>query len=75
MPRFTKSLSLKNVLYFAAEIAEAIEFITVLEVADSNAYAVSLYQISDFVEVCRVSEKQPKQSGINYYLYMYRVRG
>jgi ribosomal protein S18 acetylase RimI-like enzyme len=42
----------------------------ILEVADTNANAVSLYSRLGFEEVCRVPEKHPKQSGLNDYVYM-----
>jgi ribosomal protein S18 acetylase RimI-like enzyme len=42
----------------------------VLEVADTNVTAVRLYERLGFIEFQRVPEKHPKQSGLNYYMYM-----
>ncbi len=42
----------------------------VLEVADTNAPAVSLYQRLGFAEIMRVPQKHSKQSGINFLVYM-----
>ncbi|MDR1641195.1 MAG: GNAT family N-acetyltransferase [Clostridiales bacterium] len=42
----------------------------VLEVADTNATAVRLYERLGFKEFKRVPEKNPKQSGLNFYVYM-----
>lgn len=42
----------------------------VLEVADTNIQAVNLYNKLGFIEFMRVSQKHPKQSGINNLLYM-----
>lgn len=42
----------------------------VLEVADTNTAAVNLYEKSGFKEFTRVPQKHPKQSGVNYLIYM-----
>lgn len=42
----------------------------VLEVADTNTNAVNLYTGLGYTEIMRIKEKNPKQSGINYYLYL-----
>ena len=42
----------------------------VLEVADTNVKAVSLYTKLGFTEFMRVEEKHSKRSGINYLIYM-----
>jgi len=42
----------------------------VLEVADTNAPAVKLYEKLGFAEFTRVAHKQSKQSGINQLVYM-----
>lgn len=42
----------------------------VLEVADTNTNAVKLYEKLDFSEFMRVKEPHPKQSGVNYLVYM-----
>jgi GNAT superfamily N-acetyltransferase len=42
----------------------------VFEVADTNTTAVRLYERLGFAEHMRVPEKRPKQSGLNYYVYM-----
>ncbi len=42
----------------------------VLEVADTNAPAVSLYQKLGFAEIMRVPHKHSKQSGVNFLVYM-----
>jgi ribosomal protein S18 acetylase RimI-like enzyme len=44
----------------------------VLEVADTNEAAVRLYERLGFKEFQRVPEKHPKQSGLNFYVYMKR---
>jgi ribosomal protein S18 acetylase RimI-like enzyme len=44
----------------------------VLEVADTNTTAVRLYERLGFKEFQRVPEKHPKQSGLNFYVYMKR---
>jgi ribosomal protein S18 acetylase RimI-like enzyme len=44
----------------------------VLEVADTNAAAVRLYERLGFNEFRRVPEKHPKQSGLNFYVYLKR---
>jgi ribosomal protein S18 acetylase RimI-like enzyme len=44
----------------------------ILEVADTNATALRLYKRLGFEEFERVMEKHPKQSGLNYYVYMRR---
>jgi ribosomal protein S18 acetylase RimI-like enzyme len=42
----------------------------VLEVADTNTAALRLYERLGFAEVKRIPEKHPKQSGLNFYIYM-----
>jgi ribosomal protein S18 acetylase RimI-like enzyme len=42
----------------------------ILEVADTNIDAVSLYKKLGFVEFARKKEKHPEVSGINYLIYM-----
>jgi len=42
----------------------------VLEVADTNTNAVSLYTKLGYKEFMRIKEKHTKQSGINYLVYM-----
>ncbi|MCL2373342.1 MAG: GNAT family N-acetyltransferase [Defluviitaleaceae bacterium] len=44
----------------------------VLEVADTNAGAVHLYQKLGFREIKRVKAPNPKRSGVNNFLYMRR---
>jgi ribosomal protein S18 acetylase RimI-like enzyme len=44
----------------------------VLEVADTNESALRLYERLGFKEFQRVPEKHPKQSGLNFYVYMKR---
>jgi ribosomal protein S18 acetylase RimI-like enzyme len=44
----------------------------VLEVADTNAAALRLYERLGFREFRRTPEKHPKQSGLNFYVYMKR---
>jgi ribosomal protein S18 acetylase RimI-like enzyme len=44
----------------------------VLEVADTNSTAIRLYERLGFKEFQRVPEKHPKQSGLNFYVYMKR---
>jgi GNAT superfamily N-acetyltransferase len=46
----------------------------ILEVADTNKTALRLYERLGFAEFIRVPEKHPKQSGLNYYVYMKRVQ-
>ncbi len=42
----------------------------VLEVADTNSNAVSLYRKLGYEEFLRVAQKHPEKSGINYLIYM-----
>ncbi|WP_235836351.1 GNAT family N-acetyltransferase [Enterococcus timonensis] len=44
-----------------------------LEVADTNLPAVKLYEKLGFREFQRVPEKHPKQSGLNFYLYLKNI--
>jgi ribosomal protein S18 acetylase RimI-like enzyme len=44
----------------------------ILEVADTNTTAMRLYARLGFKEFHRVPEKHPKQSGLNFYVYMKR---
>lgn len=46
----------------------------VLEVADTNGNAVKLYEKLGFTEIHRVKQKHPKQSGINFLVYMKYVK-
>jgi ribosomal protein S18 acetylase RimI-like enzyme len=46
----------------------------VLEVADTNLNAVNLYTKLGFKEFKRVEEKHSKTSGINYLIYMKRIK-
>lgn len=46
----------------------------ILEVADTNTNAVKLYEKLGFREFTRVRMKNPKQSGVNFLVYMRYVR-
>ena len=47
----------------------------VLEVADTNSPAVRLYKSLGYREFQRVPEKHPKQSGVNFLVYMRYEKG
>ena len=46
----------------------------VLEVADTNTTAVRLYEHLGFAEFMRMPEKHPNQSGLNFYVYMRKIK-
>ena len=56
-----------NLINYFIEFPEYKEY--VLEVADTNKSAVSLYEKLDFKEFKRIEMKNKKQSGVNYLLY------
>ena len=45
-----------------------------LEVADTNTNAVKLYEKLGFSEFMKVKDKHSKQSGINYFVYMKKIK-